>query len=388
MRPLRSRPLLIAALLAVGALILTGGVAPAGQSLPHAQDAPPAPPRPSADQVPDPTSGRQFIPFGAESAFNADDPPTAAFFARTAREQTAADRAWRAASAGAMRMVKVTYRSRDLDIPAFVFRPLGRRSPRSRPVIVWVHENIRGRFYEHYVPFVREAVARGYVVIAPEYRGSIGYGRVFFDAIDYGGAEVDDVARALGALAPRFPEIDAQRAGIVGWSHGGLIALLAVTRNPAMFDAAAAIVPVSNLLQRMTIKGDRLRQLIDPHNRFGGPPARRMDVYRQRSPFFQIDRLQTPLLVHVAENDDDVTPEESRPFIDALRARKPELADVKVYERPFGGHVFDRLVDAESGQPLNTPDQVDSWARLWRFFGRHLDAGTEAAAAARTGTPR
>src|SRR4051794_38113539 len=113
-------------------------------------------------------------------------------FARMVREQAETDRAWQLASEGYMRMEKITYRSSrgDLEIPAFVFRPLA-RGGRRHPAIVWVHEDIRGHLYEHHIPFIRDAVARGYVVIAPEYRGSIGYGRTFYDAIDYGGAEVE-----------------------------------------------------------------------------------------------------------------------------------------------------------------------------------------------------
>ena len=99
-------------------------------------------------------------------------------FDRQLRQQAATDRTWRAASDGYMRMEKISYRSGagDLDIPAFVFRPFGDPEPSSRPAIVWVHEDIRGHLYEHYIPYIRDAIARGYVVIAPEYRGSIGYG--------------------------------------------------------------------------------------------------------------------------------------------------------------------------------------------------------------------
>src|SRR5439155_26204571 len=116
-------------------------------------------------------------------------------FARLRLEQAATDRTWRSASQGVMRMEKITYRSRldDLAIPAFVFEPLKPGGPRSSPALVWVHENIRGHLYEHCIPFVREATRQGYIVIAPEYRGSIGYSRAFYDAIDYGGSEVDDV---------------------------------------------------------------------------------------------------------------------------------------------------------------------------------------------------
>jgi dipeptidyl aminopeptidase/acylaminoacyl peptidase len=295
------------------------------------------------------------------------------------RDQAATDRAWKTASDGFMRMEKVTYRSRsgDFDVPAFVFQPLTPGAPRSRPALVWVHENIRGHLYEHYIPFIREATAKGFIVIAPEYRGSIGYGKRFYDAIDYGGAEVDDVAIAAKALEPKYPEIDPTHVGIIGWSHGGLIALLAVFRNPTAFRAAAAIVPVTNLFQRIAWKGDRQRVLMDPHNRFGGTPSEHPEVYRERSPLFQVDKLQIPLLVHMAENDEDVNIEEGMQLIDALRARKPTFADTKVYKNPSGGHTFDRLVTPKTWQPENTPEQKDSWARVWAFFGRTLQGPRE-----------
>jgi dipeptidyl aminopeptidase/acylaminoacyl peptidase len=298
-------------------------------------------------------------------------------FERMRREQAQTDRVWREAAAGFMRMDKITYRSRvgDLDIPAFVFQPMEPAPARTQPAVVWVHENIRGHLYEHFIPYIRDAVARGYIVVAPEYRGSVGYGKVLYDALDYGGAEVDDVVTAVSVLRTRYPAVDPARIGIIGWSHGGLIALLAVFRNPTTFRAAAAIVPVANLIQRFAWKGpERMQALIDPQNRFGGLPAERRDVYRERSPLFQVDKLQIPLLVHIAENDEDVNIEEGLPLVEALRARKPGLADTKVYARPLGGHIFDRRVEPGSWQPENTPEQVDSWSRVWRFLERELGA--------------
>jgi dipeptidyl aminopeptidase/acylaminoacyl peptidase len=296
-------------------------------------------------------------------------------FDRMAYRQAETDNAWRAASAGRMRVEKITYRSRagNLDIPAFVFQPLKSRGSKSHPALVWVHEDIRGHLYEHYIPYIRDATAKGYVVIAPEYRGGIGYGQALYDAIDYGGAEVDDVVTAVDVLRSRYADVDPSRVGIIGWSHGGLIALLSVFRNPTTFKAAAAMVPVTNLFQRLAWKGiDRQRQMIDPHNRFGGPPSEKRDVYKERSPLFGVDRLQIPLLVAVATNDQDVNIEESMPLIDALRARKPHLAETKVYENPPGGHRFDRQVDS-LWQPENTPEQRDSWRRVWAFLDRNLN---------------
>jgi dipeptidyl aminopeptidase/acylaminoacyl peptidase len=297
-------------------------------------------------------------------------------FARMARQQAETDKAWRAASEGRMLMEKIFYRSRarDMVIPAFVFQPIKPQAFQSRPAIVWVHEDIRGHLYEHYIPYIREAIAKGYIVIAPEYRGGIGYGQAFYDAIDYGGAEVDDVVTAVEVLRNRYPAVDASRVAVIGWSHGGLITLLSVFRNPTTFKAAVAMVPVTNLFQRLAWKGvEQQRQLIDPQNRFGGSPTERREVYKERSPLFGVDRLQIPLFVGVATNDEDVNIEESMPLVDALRARKPQLAETRVYDNPAGGHRFDRRVDSRTWQPENTAEQRDSWRRVWAFLDRNLE---------------
>lgn len=296
-------------------------------------------------------------------------------FERMRRQQAQTDEAWRRASVGFMEMQKISYRSRtgDLDVPAFVFLPLERRGPREHPAIVWVHENIRGHLYEHYIPYVREATAQGYVVIAPEYRGSIGYGKAFYDAIDYGGAEVDDVITAAGVLAERYTEVDPTRIGTIGWSHGGMIVLLALMRQAGTFRSGVAVAPVTNLFHRLAVKGiDRHLRAIDPQHRFGGRPSERPDAYRERSPLFHIDQLEDPLLVLLADNDQDVTIEESQPLIDALQARRSWLAETHVYHSPPGGHLFDRQVDPGTLEPTNTPEQRDSWRRVWEFLDRHL----------------
>ena len=297
-------------------------------------------------------------------------------FDRDVREQAETDAKWRAASDGYMQFQKITYRSRagDLEVPAFVFQPLRLRGPKGHAAIVWVHENIRGHLYEHYIPFIREATAKGYVVIAPEYRGSLGYGKAYYDAIDYGGAEVDDVVTAVEVLKTKYPQVDPSRIGIMGWSHGGMITLLSIFRNPTVFKSAVAIVPVTNLFQRLAWKGvERQHQAIDPQNRFGGLPSERHDTYKDRSPLYNVDRLQIPLLVHVATNDEDVNIEEDMQLVDALRARKPQLAETRVYENPPGGHTFDRRVDPKTWQPENTREQRDSWNRVWTFLDWHLD---------------
>ena len=297
-------------------------------------------------------------------------------FDKQVRDQAETDKTWRAASAGFMQMDKITYRSKagDMDIPAFVFQPLKLRGDKGHPAIVWVHENIRGHLYEHYIPYIREATSKGYIVIAPEYRGSLGYGKEFYDAIDYGGNEVDDVVTAAEVLKTKYPQVDPSRIGIMGWSHGGMITLLSIFRNPALFKSAVAMVPVTNLFQRLAWKGvERQHQAIDPANRYGGLPFERHEIYKDRSPLYNVDKLQIPLYVGVTRNDDDVNIEEDMQLVDALRSRKSSLAETMIYDNPPGGHTFDRRVDPKTWQPENTREQRDSWNRVWTFLDWHLD---------------
>src|SRR5262249_7346135 len=101
-------------------------------------------------------------------------------------------------------------------------------------------------------------------------------------------------------------------------------------------------------------------------------------VYKERSAIYQIDKLQIPLLVHITRNDQDVNFEEAQQLVDALIARKNNLAQTKIYENPQGGHLFDRqcpatvdrnpdMTDLASYTPANTNEQRDSWARLGPF---------------------
>ncbi|NQW03541.1 MAG: S9 family peptidase [Acidobacteria bacterium] len=297
------------------------------------------------------------------------------------QRQIVTDATWAKAAEDVMTMEKTTYKSRvgGMTIPVFVFAPLQPRGDKGHPAIVWVHPDIRGHVYEYYIPYVQEAVRRGYVVIAPEYRGSVGYGAEHYDAIDYGGAEVDDVLTAVDYLKT-MPMVDPERIGIIGWSHGGMITLLSAARETTTFKAAVAMVPVTNLFQRLAWKGvERQHMAIDPANRYGGLPNEQQDVYKERSPLYQVDKLQIPVLVHVARNDRDVNFEEAEQIVDALRSRKAALAETKIYDAPQGGHLFDRQyarvgqpTDLDYYTPTNTPEQRDSWNRVWTFLDWNL----------------
>ena len=175
--------------------------------------------------------GRAQAAYSEQSEVLSTRPPD---FNQMRRDQEATDRAWRDASEGVMKMEKITYRSRrgDLDIPAFVFEPLAPGSPARTPgpgLGPRKHPRASLRTLHSLYPGGDRARVSG---DRPEYTGSIGYGKKFYDAIDYGGAEVDDVLTAVKVLDVKYPQVDPARIGIVGWSHGGMIALLAATRAP------------------------------------------------------------------------------------------------------------------------------------------------------------
>ena len=226
-------------------------------------------------------------------------------------------------------------------------------------------------------PFVKEAVERGYVVICPEYRGSTGYGEKHYMEIDYGGYEVDDAMSAYDYMKGSLPHVDPERVAIMGWSHGGYISLLSVFREQHPFRAAAAIVPVTNLIFRLSYKGPDYQRSFATQARLRGLPFEQRAEYVKRSPYYHVDKLQVPLLVHVATNDTDVDFEESSMLIYALRALKPGLAETKIYENPTpgptsGGHTFSRRVNPHTLEREDSPEQRDSWNRTWSFLEEHL----------------
>lgn len=307
-----------------------------------------------------------------------EDHPVADYAAAIAGKART-DSIFAARSAGVMRYEKTAYRSRhgDLDIPVYVFSPLRSRGARAHAALVWVHGGVHGNWDQNYLPFIIEATQRGYVVVAPDYRGSTGYGEAHHRAIDYGGKEVDDVEDALAFLGTRA-EVDPARVGVMGWSHGGFItAHLMMRGSRTRFVAGAAIVPVTNLIFRLSYKGPGYQRSFSTQKELPGLPFEQRDEYVRRSPYYHVDSLTRPLLVHVASNDTDVDFVEARPLIDALQARKPHLAETKIYWDPTPGpasvgHTFSRRVNRQTLLREDSPEQVDSWNRVWTFLEWNL----------------
>src|SRR6185295_10993418 len=178
---------------------------------------------------------------------------------------------------------KITYSGADkLPIPAYFFAP--KDTLRRRATLIFVHDGIHGDLSDVYVSHIRSLVREGYVIVAPEYRGSTGYGKDFFDAIDYGGKEVDDVLEARTYLRDLVRYADLDRLGIIGWSHGGFITLHSIFRRPKLFRVAVAHVPVADLPARMRTHSTGYQQIFSAQPAFGGTLLQRPQPYIERSP--------------------------------------------------------------------------------------------------------
>lgn len=298
-----------------------------------------------------------------------------------------ADSIYAAKAPGNYEFHKVKYKSRidGLEIPAYLFAPIAKGAAK-HAALVWVHGGVHGDWGTSMYPFVAEAVKRGYVVITPDYRGSTGYGNEWYRRIDYGGKEVDDVLSAVDYLAT-LPYVNSSRLGIMGWSHGGFITSHILFRNDNPFKAGAAIVPVTNLVFRLSDHGPNYARDYAAEEGFQGLPFERncgphhdrdcIDIYLERSPVFHVENLKVPMLVHVATNDCDVFFREDQQMVYTLRALKPTLAETKIYKDPPPGrggcgHTFSRRVNPQTLEREDSPEQIDSWNRTWAFFARNL----------------
>jgi dipeptidyl aminopeptidase/acylaminoacyl peptidase len=258
----------------------------------------------------------------------------------------------------------VKYKAADgLEVPAYLFVPKNLDKSRKHPAIVWVHgdginQNYDGwhieRNYAVYYSFHQYLLQQGYVVIAPDYRGSIGYGRDWRHGafMEVGGKDYRDVEAVAGYLKT-LPYVDANRIGIWGLSYGGFFTLLALTDAPTTFAAAVDVAGVVDY--RMYFE--------DPYK--GGwtysrirSPEESPKAYDVASPLSRADRITRPLLILHGTADVNV------PYIESLRLTDTLLKlgkpfDFMTYPGEF--HYFQRAHVLR-----------DAWTRVDRFFAKWL----------------
>lgn len=233
----------------------------------------------------------------------------------------------------------------------YVFIPLNIDVNKKYPLILLPHGGVHADFTTYYAHIIRELVSQGYIVAAPEFRGSTGYGKAFYETIDYGGREVEDVYSTRNYMLENYTFTDKNRVGIMGWSHGGLITLMNIFDHPDDYQCAFAGVPVSDLIARMGYYPQSYRNLFEADYHIGQSANENVAEYRRRSPVWNTQKMKnTPLLIHTNTNDDDVHVLEVESLIKSLKAEGKKF-EYEIFKDIPGGHSFDRI-DTKIGQEI------------------------------------
>jgi dipeptidyl aminopeptidase/acylaminoacyl peptidase len=244
----------------------------------------------------------------------------------------------------------------------YTFVPRDRKAGEKLPMLILPHGGVHADFTTYHAHIIRELMGQGYVVVAPDYRGSTGYGRDFYELIDYGGREVDDIHASMEWALANFDFVDPHRVGLVGWSHGGLIVLMEAFAHPKDYVCVFAGMPVSDLVMRMGYTGGGYEDLYSAKYHIGKTVPEDLAEYKRRSPVWNVDKLAIPLLIHTNTNDEDVNVIEVEHLIQALKAANKKFT-YKIYQDQPGGHSFDRM---------DTPAARAARWEVWEFLAGYL----------------
>ncbi len=187
----------------------------------------------------------------------------------------------------------------------------------------------------------------GLVVIAPNFRGSTGYGKSFEKKIyhDWGGNELRDLEYATKWLKSQ-KWIDANRIGVFGASFGGFATLGCITRLPQYnWKAAVDIVGPSNLVTFAKAVPEHWKRFM---GELAGDPEREEDFFNERSPIFYVDKINptTSLLVIQGANDPRVVKNESDQIVDRLKSKNLDVEYMIFEDEGHGFTKYSNLVKA------------------------------------------
>ncbi len=212
-------------------------------------------------------------------------------------------------------------------IPAWLFRPRNHAGP--APALLSIHGGPEFQERPHYDPFYQYLLSRGVVVLAPNIRGSTGYGMAYTRLIhrDWGGGELKDIEASAQYLRS-LPWVDGKRLAVFGGSFGGFATLSAMTRLPQYWAAGVDWIGPSNLVT--------FTRTVPPHwratlKKWVGDPDADAAMLMERSPITYVDQIRAPLFVLQGANDPRVVRAESDQMVEQLRQRG----------HPVDYHVFD-----------------------------------------------
>ena len=252
----------------------------------------------------------------------------------------------------------VHYLSRDgkWTISAFVYVPYNMVRNGQNAAMVYVHGGPTSQTVNSFNRFIQHMVNQGYMVIAPNYRGSTGYGKEFQEAnlFDMGGGDLQDVLAAAD-LIKQTGYLDPKKIVLVGGSYGGYMTMMGVTKAPDVWAAGVPIVPFVNWFTEIQNEDPVLQQ---SDLATMGNPEKNKDLYHDRSPIFFVDQIKAPLLLLAGGHDPRCPHEESQQVVDEIKKRGGTV-ELKIYENE--GHGFARV-----------ENQIDAYKRAADFIKAHV----------------
>jgi dipeptidyl aminopeptidase/acylaminoacyl peptidase len=209
------------------------------------------------------------------------------------------------------------------DVPAFVYRS---RLPGPRPVFIDIHGGPEAQYKPAFSPFTQFLVRElGFTVIAPNVRGSSGYGKTYLNLDN--GEDREDAVKDIGALlvwigAQR--DLDAKQVFVAGGSYGGYMSLAAMVNYSDRLRGGIDVVGISNFVTFLESTSAYRRDL--RREEYGDERLPRMRAYLQRiSPLTNAARISRPLLIVQGLNDPRVPAGESQQMVAKIRGRGGEV---------------------------------------------------------------
>ena len=226
----------------------------------------------------------------------------------------------------------VCYKSFDgLEIPAFLYKPENSNGA----AIVYPHGGPKDQYGYIWDELAQYFTAKGYYYLAPNYRGSTGYGKQF-ERANYGSWGVTDTQDCLHAVKflRGLKEIRPESIGIAGGSYGGYMTICCLSRDPEyLYACGVSKYGDSNLVSSWALCEKRLRLYTEI---FLGHPAVNTGFYIKGSPISDVKNVQKPVLVLHGLLDTIVPPEASEEWVEALK-RHDKVFEYKTYDdEPHG----------------------------------------------------